>query len=172
MLERLSQRDKRALKIGAICAVGVVAFVFGTKLFGRWAQVRRSLAEVKAKLEAVSVDKARQTAMASIVPVFEMPQKEETQKFLFRNKLNEQLKKAGVNSKPLQVLPAGKPTQDGYRLLRLKCNAKCKFGQLLDLLAKLNENPYLVGIEEMRVRCDPKNREDVELDLTVSTFVK
>jgi len=172
MLERLSQRDKRAFKIGAICVVGVVAFVFGTKWIGRWAQVRRSLAEVKAKLETISVDNTKQAAVASIVPVFEMPQKEETQKFLFRNKLNEQLKKAGINSKPLQVLPAGKPRQDGYRLLRLKCNAKCRFGQLLDFLARLNENSYLVGIEEMRVKCDPKNRQEVELDLTVSTFVK
>ena len=172
MFERLSQRDKRALKIGAICVAGVVALVFGTKWIGHWAQVRRSLAAVKAKLEAISVDETKEAGVASIVPVFEMPQKEETQKFLFRNKLNEQLKKAGINSKPLQVLAAGKPTQDGYRLLRLKCNAKCRFGQLLDFLARLNENPYLVGIEEMRVKCDPKNRQEVELDLTVSTFVK
>ncbi len=173
MLERLSQRDIRALKIGAICAVGVAAFVFGAKWLGQWAQARRSLAGVKAKLEAISVDQTKQAGLASIVPVFEMPQKEETQKFLFRNKFNEQLKKAGINSKPLQVLSAGKKTgQDDYRLLRLKCSAKCKFGQLLDLLARLNENPYLVGIEELRVKCDIKNREDVELDLTVSTFVR
>jgi hypothetical protein len=172
MLERLSQTDKRALKIGAICAVGVVAFVFGTKWLGHWAQARRSLAGVKAKLETIKTDETRQAGLASIVPVFEMPQKEETQKFLFRNKLNEQLKKAGINSKPLQVLAAGKAKQDGFRLLRLKCNAKCRFGQLLDLLTRLNENPYLVGIEELRVKCDPKNREEIELDLTVSTFIR
>jgi hypothetical protein len=172
MLERLSDRDKRAMKIGLICAAGVAAFVFGTKWVGHWRQARRSLAEINAKLEIIGVDKTRQTALASIVPVFEMPQKEETQKFLFRNKLNEQLKQAGINSKPLQVLPAGKPRQDGYRMLRLKCSAKCKFGQVLDFLARLNENPYLVGVEEMRLRCDAKNREDVELDLTVSTFIR
>ena len=172
MLERLSERDKRALKIGAICAVGVLAFVFGTKWLGHWAQARRSLAAVKAKLETIKADETKQAGLASIVPVFEMPQKEETQKFLFRNKLNEQLKKAGINSKPLQVLAAGKAMQDGCRLLRLKCSAKCRFGQLLDLLARLNENPYLVGIEELRVKCDPKNREDVEVDLTVSTFIR
>lgn len=173
MLERLNERDKRALKIGAICAVGVAAIVFGTKWLGHWAQARRSLAGVEAKLEAIRVDETRQAGLASIVPVFEMPQKEETQKFLFRNKFNEQLKKAGINSKPLQVLPAAKKAkQEDYRLLRLKCSAKCRFGQVLDLLARLNENPYLVGIEELRVKCDPKNRGDVELDLTVSTFVR
>lgn len=172
MIERLSQSDKRTLKIGAICAVGIVAFVFGTKWMGRWAQARRSLAEVKAKLELISVDQTRQAGLAAIVPVFQMPQKEETQKLLFRNKLNEQLKKAGINSKPLQVLAAGKAKQGGYRLLRVKCSAKCRFGQMLDFLARLNENPYLVGIEEMRIKCDSKNREDVEMDLTVSTFTQ
>ena len=101
-----------------------------------------------------------------------MPEKEETQMFLFRDKLNEQLKKAGINSKPLQVVSTGKSPQAGYRLLRLKCSAKCRFAQALDLLANLKENPYLVGIEEFKIECDQKKRQDVKLDVTVSTFVK
>ena len=44
--------------------------------------------------------------------------------------------------------------------------------QALDLLAKLNENPYLVGIEEFRLKIDPKKRSEVELNITVSTFTK
>ncbi len=172
MLERLNKRDKRALKIGTICAVVVAAFWFGAKWLDHWKQARQSLAAINTRIDALGVDKTAQGAITTIVPVFEMPQKEETQKFLFRSKLNEQLKQAGINSKPLQVLPAGKVRPDGYRVLRLKSNAKCKFGQVLDLLAKLNENPYLVGVEEIRVRCDAKNREDVEFDLTVSTFVQ
>ena len=54
----------------------------------------------------------------------------------------------------------------------MKCSGKCKFAQILDLLASLKENPYLVGIEEMRIKCDTKNRQEIELDLTVSTFAK
>jgi hypothetical protein len=43
---------------------------------------------------------------------------------------------------------------------------------VLDFLARLNENPYLVGIEELKIKkVDPKKPQDVELDLTVSTFV-
>ena len=43
---------------------------------------------------------------------------------------------------------------------------------MLDFLARLNENPYLVGIEEFKIRkSDPKKPQDVDLDLTVSTFV-
>lgn len=172
MMEKLSERDIRALKIGAVCVAAILAFLFATWGYERWSKVRKESAEIKAQLEAISANKAKQVGYMSIVPVFEMPVIEEKQKFLFRDKLNEQLKKAGIKSKPLQVLSTVKSPQAGYKLLRLKCSAKCKFGQVLDLLARLNENPYLVGIEEMRIQCDPKKRQEVELDLTVSTFVK
>lgn len=172
MIEKLSQKDIRMLKIGAVCVAAILVFVFASELLGRWAEARASLAEVKNKLELIDVDKAKRSGLLSIVPVFEMPQKEETQRFLFRDKLNEQLKKAGIKNQPLQVASIGKSGQAGYRLLRLKCSAKCRFTQVLDLLANLKENPYLVGVEELRIRCDSKKPQEVDLDFTVSTFVK
>jgi len=172
MIEKLSQKDIRALKIGAVGVAAILVLVFASEWLGHWAQARKSLAELKDKLELLDVGEAKQAGLMSIVPVFEMPEKEETQKFLFRDKLDEQLKKAGISSKPLQVMSTGKSSQAGYKLLRLKCSAKCKFGQVLDLLASLKENPYLVGIEEMRIKCDPKKPQEVDLDLTVSTFVR
>ena len=172
MIEKLSQKDIRTLKIGAVCVAVIFVFVFASKWFDRWAEARKSLAELNNKLELIDVDKAKQAGLISIVPVFEMPQKAETQKFLFIEKLHEQLKKAGINSKPWQEVSTAKSSQAGYKLLRLKCSAKCRFGQVLDLLASLNENPYLVGVEEIRVKCDPKKPQEVELDLTVSTLVK
>lgn len=171
-MRRLNQKEKRTLKFGVVCAIAIVGFAFATQWLGHWKKVRDSLAEIKNKLETINVGEAKRAGLMSIVPVFETPEEEETQKFLFRDKLNEQLKKAGVKSKPLQVLPAVKSAVAGYKLLRLKCSAKCRFGQVLDLLARLNENPYLVGIEELKIECDPKKRQDVKLDLTISTFVK
>jgi len=172
MIEKLSQKDIRILKIGAVCIAAIFVFVFASEWFDRWAKARSSLAEVKNKLELIDVDKAKKAGLLSIVPVFEMPEKEETQRFLFRDKLNEQLKKAGIKNQPLQVASIGKSGQAGYRLLRLKCSAKCSFTQVLDLLADLKDNPYLVGVEELRIRCDSKKPQEVDLDLTVSTFVK
>lgn len=170
-MRRLNEKEKRTLKFGVVCAAAVVAFAFATEWLGHWKKVRNSPG-IEKKLEEINVSDAKWAGLTSIVPVFEMPEKEETQKFLFRDKFNEQLKKAGVKSKPLQVLPAAKSGVAGYKLLRLKCSAKCRFGQVLDLLANLNENPYLVGIEELKIECDPKKRQEVKLDLTVSTFVK
>jgi hypothetical protein len=161
--------------VGAAGAIAIVLIVFGTRWLERWGKTRESLASIRAKLELVNADEAKQAGVLSIVPVFEMPKAEAEQELLFRDKLNEQLKKAGIRSEPLQVLPSPS-RQSQYKLLRLKCNAKCRFGQVLDLLAALRENPYLAGIEEMRVQCDTKQpagqRQEVELNLTVSTFVK
>ena len=172
MIDRLSQREKRTIKIGAVCAVVIVVMTFGTTWWDKWDQAKTSLSQMKAKLRLIDVEEAQQAGLMSIVPTFEMPQSEEKQKFLFRDKFNEQLKKAGIKSEPLQIPPVGRSQQAGYKLLRLKSTGKAKFGQVLDLLAKLKENPYLVGIEELRIQCDPKKREEVELELTVSTFVK
>jgi len=172
MIEKLSQRDMRILKIGAVCAAAILVFLFASEWLDRWSKARASLAEVKNKLELIDMDKAKQTGLMSIVPVFEMPQEEETQKFLLIDKLTEQFKKAEIKNQPLQVASIGKSAQAGYRLLRLKCSAKCRFTQVLDLLANLKENPYLVGVEELRIRCDKKNSQEVDLDLTVSTFIK
>jgi len=132
----------------------------------------------KRKIADVETDKSRQATLAALVPVCETPEVEDKQKFLFRDRLHEQLKKAGVNTEPLQFLPVRKPKGLSYKVLKIKCKGKCKLDQLLDFLANLNENPYLVGVEELRIQCDtkepPERRKDkeIQIDLTVSTFVK
>lgn len=160
----------RTLKIGAVCVAAIVVFVFAADGLDYWAKARESLTELEDNLDFIDVDKTKRAGLMRIVPVFEMPEKQEVQKSLLRDKLTEQLK--GINSQPLKVMSIGKSRQLGYKLLRLKCSGKCRFTQVLDLLAKLKENPYLVGVEELRIRCDAKNPRDVEFDLTVSTFVK
>lgn len=172
MAVKMSERDKRALKLGAVCAGVILVFVFSSKGLTYWMDVRRTLAAAKAQMQAISTKSAKQASLRSIVPVFEMPQSREKQKFLFRDKLNEQLNKAGIKSEPLQVLNIGKSLQGGYKLMRLKCSSKCKLEQVLNLLASLKENPYLVGVEQLRLRCNPKKKQEIEMDLVVSTFVK
>ncbi len=168
----LNQREKRTLKFGVVCAVVIIGFAFVTDWLGKWKAARGTTGEITKQLNAINVKETERARLMSIVPVFEMPEKEEIQKFLFRDKFNEQLKKAGIRSEPLQIIPAPKSPVAGYGLLRLKCSAKCRFGQALDLLADLKDNPYLAGIEEFKMECDQKKRQEVKLDITVSTFVK
>ncbi len=172
MIKKLSQKDIRTLIFGAVCAAGIIVFWVGSKVYDIRKEALASTAMLNNKLELIDVDKARRAGLMSIVPVFEMPKEEETQKFLFIDKLSKQLKKAGIKNQPLQVVSIGKSGQAGYRLLRMKCSAKCRFTQVLDLLANLKENPYLVGVEELRMRIDKKKPQEVDMDLTVSTFIK
>jgi hypothetical protein len=168
----INEKDKRALKFGGICALAIIMFWLTTKWLDHWGVIRQSLADAKKELAAISPSEAKQAGLLSIVPVFEIPKDEEKQKFLFRDKLDEQIKMARIKSKPLQILPAGKPVYKEYKMLRVKSDAKCRFTQMLDLLANLKENPYLVGIEEIKIKRDAKNKQEVEMDLAVSTFVK
>jgi hypothetical protein len=176
MARKLTEREKRILTVGLLSAVAIVVLRFGLDGYDHWMKVRASLRSHRAKLKEVVVDETKQAGLLSIVPVAETPQLEEKQKFLFRDRLHEQLKQAGIKTEPLTILAARKKAGLPYKVLRIRCRGKCKFEQFLNFLATLPENPYLVGIEELRLDCDAKQpadkRKDVEIDLTVSTFVR
>ena len=176
MVRKLNEREKRVLQLGAIAAVAILALTYGADWLKGWHEARAALAQARTTLRAVEADRARQAALLTVVPVFEVPQPEDRQKFLFRDKLLEQLKKAGVKTEPLQIMNSRRVKGISYKVLKVRCKGKCKFDQLLTLLTGLQENPYLVGVEELRIQCDPKvapdKRKEVEIDLTVSTFVQ
>jgi hypothetical protein len=172
---KLNERDRRFLIAGAAIAVAVVALNFGPRWIDHWQHVRASLDALQSKMKDMPDEKQRANLL-SIVPKLEIPQPEEKQKFLFRDRLHEQLKKAGItNMEPLSFLPPHKKV-GAYRTLLVKCKGKCRFDQLLDFLAVLKENEYLMGVEELRIQCDPKKppeqRQEIDLDMTVSTLVQ
>lgn len=164
------------LIFGAVSVVAIFALRYGLDGLDHWKEVRASLSQARAKLDDITVNEAKQAGLLSIVPVAEMPSPEEEQKFLFRDRLYEQLKKAGIKTDPMTIMPARKKAGIPYGIIRIKCKGKCRFEQLLDFLAALPENPYLVGIEEFRMKCDtkqpPEKRKDVEIELVVSSFVR
>lgn len=144
--------------------------------FERLDALKTSIKAKEKQLELAGGGGPKQAAIASIVPVFEMPQSELKQKFLFRDKLAEQLKKAGLKTQPLDSDTRSKGRFSSYRRLTLTYQGKAKFSQILDLLASLKANPYLAGVEEMQIKADPKKkpsqRKDLDFTLVVSTFVR
>lgn len=172
MINKLNQKDIRALKLGVVGVAAILILAIVLEGHDRWNKAKELSNQLENKLDNIDLDKAKRSGLTSIVPVFEMPVEKESQRFLFRDQLNEQLTKARINSRPIQEVPGGKSPVAGYELLRLKCSGKCRFEQILDLLADLKNNPYLVGVEEMRLKKDAKNKNQVEFDLTVSTLVK
>ncbi|MBN1126853.1 MAG: hypothetical protein JXA82_17740 [Sedimentisphaerales bacterium] len=178
MWNKLSQRDRRALLLGSVAIVVIFIYLFAGEWLTEWQLVRSDLKEMRVQLKAIEQQAAgkptaRQIATLTAVPKFEMPVKEEEQAVLFRNEFNEQIKQSGIKAKSLDYLASKKITGvGGYKTLRLQCKSRCNLSQVLDLLGNLNNNPYLVGVEEIQIRPDQRNRQEVDLTLTVSTFAK
>jgi hypothetical protein len=172
MISKLSQKDIRALKMGAVGVAAIIVFIFALDVHERWNTAKQKSLTLQKQLDNIDLNKAKRSGLTSIVPVFQMPIVQEKQRYLFRDKLNEQLRNARINSLPLQDVPGGKSPVTGYELLRLKCSATCNIDQVFNLLADLKNNPYLVGVEEMRIKKDAKNRQKFDFDLTVSTLAK
>ncbi len=173
MIRKLNERERRILAAGLVVAAVILACTFGPQALGQWQRVRADLATLQGKLKDIP-DPKQQKALLAVVPVFQVPEAEEKQKFLFLDRLREQFKKGGINPGPLTFLSTKKKV-GAYRMLCVKCNGKCRLDQLLDFLASLKENEYYMGVEEFRIQSDtkqpPEKRQDVEFDLTVSTLV-
>ena len=180
MSTRLGDRDKRALTIGAAAVVIILVYMFLlTPWLDDWKATRSALAGYREKLQLMGIggdgiSKAKQQKLVSIVPMVEMPQSEDVQRRLFRDKFSEQLKKAGIpiKSGPSFGSSAKLQKSSGMKVLKMTCKSKCKFDQVLKLLANLSDNPYMIGIEQIRLQCNEKKRDELEMTLTVSTFVK
>lgn len=179
MFDRISDRDKRTLKFGAVAVVIILGWMFATPWLDEWKSTRAMLKAKREQLKVIAPEsdsKAAQAAeqLAQAVPVFEMPTLEKKQAPLFRDKFNEQLKRAGINVKTFQ--PIGKSAKrmpgEKVKLLRFQCRGKCSLDQVLNLLADLNSNPWLAGIDEFTIKCDQKDRRKMDLVMTVTTFVK
>ena len=170
MRKELNQRDIRALKIGAVGGICILLFVLGSRGAAGWQDVRQSLERTWLELNSIVSSDSHKRNEA--VPKFKMPETEEKQKLLFRDRLKEQFDKAGVNCQPLRVSRAVKGKAAGYKLMRVKCVGKGNIAQVMDLLTNLKDNEYLAGIEEIKISCNEKNRQEVEVQLTVSTFVR
>ena len=179
MTAKLSQRDKRALKLAAVAVVAIVGYLFvAAPWIDSWrltaGQLTRQRGELKSILKTDGAAAVKQAGLMATVPKLEMPKKENIQMPLFREKINEQLKKSGVKVKSLKYLTKKTPNAaGGYRTKLLECRGEAKFGQIVGLLALLRDNPYLVGIEDIQLKCNTKDRnKPMTLTLIVSTFVK
>lgn len=168
-MRKLSEKDIRALKLLAICAPAILVFYFGSGWLENWSKLRAQINSKEAQLKSLNMSDAKRAGLTSIVPAFEMPEREEAQKNRFRDKLVEQLKKAGIKYEPLKVTTTKKTIYKSYKLLLIQAKAKCNFTQMLDFLSRLNENPHLVGIEAFKFNCDKSKPQEVEFDFTVST---
>jgi hypothetical protein len=169
---RLSEHDRKVLTYGATAAAIMVVYAYGISPWvADWQKTRAMTAANVRTIESLAGSTGRRTNQASIVPVMEMPVATEKQQHLFKTKFNEQLIAAGIQAKSVQYVSTGKtPNETGFTVSKLKCDGKSNMAQVAKLLASLPENPYFLGVDELRLSCDPKTRQDITLSITVSTF--
>ena len=174
MLEKLSQRDVQALRLGVLGIAAFMLFYLALSGADRWVTVRRNISTSKGQLQFLASARPGEE-IRQILPVLKIPQNEEAQKNLFRTEFNNQMNRCGIRAQPIKVTTAAKSPHAGYKMLYLECKAKGNFDQLMDFLADLDRNPYLVGIEKLVItKSDVKNQQsrDVNIEIKVSSFVK
>jgi hypothetical protein len=154
MKMNISPKDKKTLQFGMIAGVCVIVVFAALKGMGAWQEANEKYNTLQGKIDtlAQSNDPVKVRDLLSKVPDFNMPVVKDTQRFRFRDSIDAQINGVGINAGPLQEQTSGKVIASGYELLRWKSNGTCTFKQLLDLLADLKENPYLVGVEELRIK--------------------
>jgi len=181
-MEKLSQRDKRVLVVGAVAAgLILIAYYAVIPALAHWKDLKDQLDNQQAVLENIGLSdspqaRLEQKRLAQTVPAFEMPQKEDQQRQLFAEAFYRQVRQSGIRlTNPPQFEARVKPHPDktlGLSILRLRCSGTCRFGQAMELLAALYENPYLYTVEEMHLACGERNREEMNLTLIVTTLCK
>ncbi len=175
MMSQTGDRNQRALVVGAMAAAVILLLTY---VVTPWVEVRQRLEKLEGQLSAAGGESVREQAyrlrLARAVPAFAMPGGEDAQRLRFLRSFSEQVKQAGLGLAGMPQYRGQSPVEGdlGVKLLRLECQGKCKVAQALDVLARLYENPDLVAVEEMALRCVSDNREDWELSLTVSTFAE
>ncbi len=169
---KLQERDVRTLKLGAICALAIVLAWGGMSWYEHWSGVRSRLDNAREQVSSLRPASAKSKSLAARVPVFEMPVSEDEQKFLFRDAFIEQLKKAGIGGEPPVFLPVSRTRVAGYKVVKIKCKGRTKFDKALEFLGDIKSNPYLLGIEKFSFTCDDKKRNEVEVDIVVSSLAK
>ena len=179
MTRQLTKKDKRTAVIGAVAVGAILLYAYGLDpFFTHWGSVRRQLGAERAKLQRLGLGDeaaglAKRKGLLKVVPAFEMPHVQDEQRLIFKKKCNEQFNKAGVKVKTMQYGTRAKlDAESGFHLLKLDCKATGKFDQAAELLAVLNTNPHLVTIEAMQLKVDPKKRQEVQMDLTLSSFAE
>jgi hypothetical protein len=176
ILNKLNQRERKTVVICLIvCAVMVIWFLVLEPIVRQGSQLRSQLKQQRQKLDILlakegTSDALKQKKLTEAVPMLEMPTSSEKQTQLLRDKITQQLKDAGVQVKNFQFSTGVAQGPGATDVITLRCQGKCQFASLARFLDDLRKNPYYVGIEELSIKTDEKNRQNLDIAFTVSTF--
>jgi len=178
ILDKLSEKDRKTLKVGSLLVAMIIAAGTLNILWDNYSQTNDKLKAARLKLQSVTPGETgkpthKQAGPYKIVPVFEIPKKEDIPGETFRKEFMSKLGKLRIKYTVLNLMPmSNKKNSCGFRKRNIQCKGKCTFQQAMGLVAALYENPWFVGIEEFKIARAPKTPGQVEFTIMVSTFIK
>jgi Tfp pilus assembly protein PilO len=178
MLEKLNPREKRIVLFSlTVCGLILLYFLAVEPLSTNWNAVRTQLQSARQKVALLRLDpKSPQTQqhkrLMELVPVLELPKPSDQQGPLLQEAFTNQLRKAGLTSRRMQLVRGRTIRNDpsGYIVLNLTAQGTGRYEQILNLLADLPQNPYCVGVQKCSIKPDPKDRQKLEWEITVFTY--
>lgn len=178
MLEKLNPREKRIVLFSVtVCGLILLHFLVIEPISTKWAAVRTQLQSARQKAAMLKLDpKSPQTQqqkrLMELVPVLDLPKPSDQQGPLLQEAFTNQLRKAGLTPRRMQIV-RGRTTRNdpaGYVVLNLTAQGTGQYNHLLNLLADLPQNPYCVGVQKCSIKPDAKDRQKLEWEITVFTY--
>ncbi len=178
MLEKLNTKERRTVLISAVaCGLMLLYFLVLEPLSRDWGKVRSQLAASREKAALLKMDPKdpqtqRQKRLLEMVPVLEMPAPAERQGPLLQETFTEQLKKAGLVSRRLQLVRgrALRTDASGYLVLNVQSQGGGTYQQIIKLLEDLPQNGYCAGVQKLVLKADQKDRQKLDWEMTVFTY--
>jgi type II secretory pathway component PulM len=176
ILTKLNQRERKTVLVClVVCAAMLLWFLVMEPVVKQGRQLRSQLQQQRQKLGSLlaregTPEALRQKNLTQIVPMLEMPTTSEKQIQMLRDKITLQLGQAGIQVKNFQFSSGVVQGPGATDVITLRCQGKCQFDSLARFLDDLRKNPYYVGIEELSIKTDEKNRQNLDIAFTVSTF--
>lgn len=180
MLEKLNPREKRTVLLCAAGAGLIFGWFLGVEpLLNNWRTTRARLAVLRRQVAPLTTaSRGRETIeleeLVRSVPVLEMPGRADERGPAFQEEFTRQLRRAGLNSKRLQLsdVVVMKGSAGGLRVRRLESEGQGTYEQILKLLSSLPSNPMYAGTSRLRLTPDAKDRNQIHWELTVFTCVR
>jgi type II secretory pathway component PulM len=176
ILNQLNQRERKTVLICLLVGAAMLLwFLLLDPIVRQGRQMRSQLQQERQKLSILLAKEGtsnalKQKNLMSAVPMLETPTVSEKQIQLLRDKITQQLQQAGVQVKNFQFSTGIAQGPGATDVITLRCQGQCQFTAMVRFLDDLRKNPYYVGIEELSIKTDEKNRQNLEIAFTVSTF--
>ncbi|MEN6306578.1 MAG: GspMb/PilO family protein [Anaerohalosphaeraceae bacterium] len=179
MMKYLEKLNPRERKIAVFCTVAgglmVIYFLIAEPIMLKAGQIHSRRKQQQENLsmllaEEGSVEAMKLKNLTAAVPVLEMPVEADKQVQLLRDQLTKQIQQAGIQVKNFQFQTGSATGPNASSLIMLQCRGRCQFPAIVKLLEELKKNPYYVGVEELTLRVDERNRQEMDFTFTVSTF--